>query len=84
MHFLVEVVHLLTRLLLREFFRIAPDWLDYRTDDPVMRERINAGSDRYFAWKERVAAHEKWELEDKAAELRVRLGHRKLRLPRSG
>lgn len=82
---LVAVVHLVTRLLLREFFRVAPDWLDYRTDDPIMRERINAGSDKYFAWHERKAEREGgWEVEDASESLRVRLGKKKLRLPRNG
>jgi len=78
----VAVIRLVTGALVRQFFRLAPQWLDYRTDAPVMRERINAGSDRYFAWQEGEYKREGWEVDDGSASLRVKLGKRKFRLPR--
>jgi hypothetical protein len=35
------------------FFRILLGWLDRRTGDSIMRERINKGSDRYFVDEEK-------------------------------
>ena len=85
MVFIAQLVRLLTVVLLRRFFHILPHWLDHVTDAPVMHERVNAGSDRYFAWREAEARRERspdgWQVEDEAAPLRVKLGHRRPRLP---
>jgi hypothetical protein len=48
-----------------------------------MHERINAGSDKYFAWRKWEDHRDNgWGVEDSAAHLRIRLGKRKLKLPR--
>lgn len=31
------------------YIRMLITWLDRHTGDPIMKQRINAGSDRYFA-----------------------------------
>ncbi len=86
MGLIAQGVRVLTAVSLRRFFHILPGWLDEVTDAPVMHERVNGGSDRYFAWREAEAKREKgpdgWQVEDEAAPLRIKLGHRRPRLPR--
>lgn len=39
--------------LLYQGWRVLLGWVDRWTDPPIMHQRINEGSDKYFAWRER-------------------------------
>jgi hypothetical protein len=46
---IVRLASVITVGMVARYARMLIGWLDRRTGEPIMRERINAGSDRFFA-----------------------------------
>jgi hypothetical protein len=51
-HALVRLASVITVGTLLSFVRMALGWFDRNAGDPVMRERINSGSDKFFQQEE--------------------------------
>jgi hypothetical protein len=49
---IVRLASVITVGMVARYAGMLIGWLDRRTGDPVMRERINAGSDQFFAAEE--------------------------------
>jgi hypothetical protein len=48
-HAIMRLMSVVTVGVVFSYMRMLIGWLDRRTGAPIMRERINAGSDRFFA-----------------------------------
>ncbi len=47
--FIIRIMSVVTVGMVATYVRMLIGWLDRRTGAPIMREHINAGSDRFFA-----------------------------------